>query len=297
MNMTRRQHYVWRRYLRPWAPNEKIWCERNGKVFNTNLMNVAQETDFYEIPVLNAAEYNLLNALTHIKAREGIQDIVDDYMAVFKKPTEISWQTDLSEMERQRLCREATIMGHEKLNTMFEDKSIDVLDHILNYDASFLNDDVNRFKAIFFLNYQNLRTKKRKGQFEDAKLPPMHPAFKGADMTKLAGAMSVFLALQASVGLHGWPERYGFVILKNETDVNFITSDQPVLNTEPVIEGKPKMRLYCPVGPRAAVMLSMGIIDTGIQIVNNPIEIKDWNARIILESHEQKFGCSESDLR
>lgn len=44
---TRRQHYVWRKYLEPWTTKGKIWCRRESKIFSADLMNVAQERDFY----------------------------------------------------------------------------------------------------------------------------------------------------------------------------------------------------------------------------------------------------------
>lgn len=260
-------------------------------------MNVGQEVDFYEIPVLNSAEYRLLNALTHLESRKGIQDIVDEYMAVFKAPTEIMRRPDLSESEKSRLCKEASLMGHEKLNTQIEERSADVLSHILDFDAGFLKNDINRFNAMLFLNYQSFRTKKSRVQLRTAPLPPMHEHFKGADMKKLIGAMSVFIALQASVGLHGWSDRYDIKILKNITEVNFITGDQPVVNMEPIVEGNPKVCLYCPVGPRVSILLTMGLTEPIVEIISDSAVIKTWNKVVFEHAHEQRYAISEGDLR
>jgi hypothetical protein len=51
MSTVKKQHYVWRKYLRPWATNEKIYCWRRkeNKVFGADLMGVANETFFYRV--------------------------------------------------------------------------------------------------------------------------------------------------------------------------------------------------------------------------------------------------------
>jgi len=33
----KRQHYVWKNYLKPWTLDNKIWCKRKDKIFNTSL--------------------------------------------------------------------------------------------------------------------------------------------------------------------------------------------------------------------------------------------------------------------
>ena len=52
-NDVKKQHYVWEFYLKAWRfEGNKVWCNRNGNVFNTSTENVAQERRFYEITPL-----------------------------------------------------------------------------------------------------------------------------------------------------------------------------------------------------------------------------------------------------
>jgi len=46
---TRRQHTVWRKYLRAWAKGDQIWCAMAHDTFEADLMKVGQERDFYRI--------------------------------------------------------------------------------------------------------------------------------------------------------------------------------------------------------------------------------------------------------
>lgn len=49
MNKVRKQHTVWKYYLRQWATNEQIFCLRNNTIFKTNLNNIANVRDFYRL--------------------------------------------------------------------------------------------------------------------------------------------------------------------------------------------------------------------------------------------------------
>jgi hypothetical protein len=55
----KRQHYVWKKYLKPWTINGKLWCKRNGIIFNPSLENIAQEKYFYATTPLNEVELKL----------------------------------------------------------------------------------------------------------------------------------------------------------------------------------------------------------------------------------------------
>lgn len=49
MTKKHKQHYVWRHYLKAWSTKNLIWCQRDGKVFNSNLMGIGQSRDFYKL--------------------------------------------------------------------------------------------------------------------------------------------------------------------------------------------------------------------------------------------------------
>jgi hypothetical protein len=53
------QHYVWKKYLNPWTTDGKLWCKRNGIIFNPSLENIAQERYFYATAPLNEIELKL----------------------------------------------------------------------------------------------------------------------------------------------------------------------------------------------------------------------------------------------
>ena len=60
MQITKRQHYVWRYYLAQWTDKQtvegKLFCCRNGKIFPSGLMNIGQENYFYKFIELSDAD-------------------------------------------------------------------------------------------------------------------------------------------------------------------------------------------------------------------------------------------------
>lgn len=57
MNVTRRQHYVWRYYLEGWATNGKVAVVRKGgSAFQANPANIGLEKDFYRLPFLSTED-------------------------------------------------------------------------------------------------------------------------------------------------------------------------------------------------------------------------------------------------
>lgn len=79
-NITKQPHYVYRKYLKPWTQQEKIYClGDNKKIFFTNIMNIGKENYFYEFKLCTDKEIemgryfakNSCNSLMHMKNLTG----------------------------------------------------------------------------------------------------------------------------------------------------------------------------------------------------------------------------------
>jgi len=46
--LKKQHHYVWKEYLKPWTSENKIFCQRDNKLFSTSLNNIAQQRFFYK---------------------------------------------------------------------------------------------------------------------------------------------------------------------------------------------------------------------------------------------------------
>ena len=77
----KRQHYVWKNYLKPWTLDNKIWCKRKDKIFNTSLDNIGNESYFYLTKQLNYTEQDfLVNLIKNKIPRENHFIIFQDLL-------------------------------------------------------------------------------------------------------------------------------------------------------------------------------------------------------------------------
>ena len=79
----RKQHYVWRRYLKSWAMDEKIFCLSDGKIFRTNLENVAQERYFYKLRELSKEDVAFIRSLLIEGSHPILADINEGWLGIF----------------------------------------------------------------------------------------------------------------------------------------------------------------------------------------------------------------------
>ena len=131
----KKQHYVWKKYLKPWTEDGKIWCRRGSAFFNTTLENVAQERYFYYAEPLNQVEYEMVLSLisrTHNSAHGTLLNDLNLYRAASENT------------EHQK--RNALENYHDKVEHSIRDS----LDRLYQKDRSFLEDE-KKLKANFKL--------------------------------------------------------------------------------------------------------------------------------------------------
>lgn len=97
---TKKQHYIWRNYLRSWTGNDsttgKIVCLRENKIFSTSLMNIAHENYFYNIHPLSELERDLIYTVA-IEHSTGVQrEMSEGWLNLYCAPFDL-------EKELQRL--------------------------------------------------------------------------------------------------------------------------------------------------------------------------------------------------
>ncbi|MCX9476569.1 hypothetical protein IG551_19305, partial [Vibrio cholerae] len=81
----KKQHYVWRRYLKSWLVGGKLACMRDKKhVFSTkDLMNVGQQSYFYKVNSLTEQDVNYVRDLFLSNVGESTNAIFDRLFSLF----------------------------------------------------------------------------------------------------------------------------------------------------------------------------------------------------------------------
>ncbi len=292
--ITRRQHHVWRRYLEGWATNGKIWCLQNGRVFETNIINVAVERDFYRLRDLTDADIFLIRALMKDSPPPAKQ-VLDNFILMFGMFGRFrSIPLVANNAELLALIDREVITMEEKFHAQIEGNIKPIFDAIRRKNLSFYDDPDLCGQFCHFLSLQNLRTKGVQHRLF-AKTTEQH----GMSLARAWNVLRHIMAVNAGGSLMLERKARPLILLENETEVPFITGDQPVINLLSPGSGEPPRLLafYYPVSPRLAVILDE--VNERTCYAAGPVSadrVVALNRRIRAAAHTQVFGSSRDVL-
>lgn len=157
----RRHHYVWRYYLKAWTVDEKIWCLRNGKIFQTNPINVGIIKDFYILNELSPKDIEFLMKAFIEKQTGKLKELNLEWINIFNKIFALRTQLESNNLllpEIEQKIEEYIYNLEEDLHAKIEFDSINYIKYILNEDISFYSQEEDKIKFLHFLCVQYVRT-------------------------------------------------------------------------------------------------------------------------------------------
>ncbi len=296
-NNTIKQHYVWREYLRNFCfKNDTTYSLINKmKIVPNNLMNVAQERYFYKLHDISREEYIFLNDFLNIfiednnELKEYLLTVLTSYLTIFlkntindeklKKDFEKNMQNDFFE----RHMTENESLGEKLINA----KELSEIKECFSTK--------NQFKTILFLSIQLVRTKKQKKKFIEQ--------FKNHKIN----IEKIWFFISFSIGniLASNIIRIRKVkvtLLINQSDIEFITSDQPVINLRDELDKNNSAKyfeLYLPISPTKAIIMDFESNSDSFKEVNiqDTEYVKKLNDKIIKESDIFIFSKTKEYLK
>ena len=298
----RKHHYVWRKYLEAWSAGNQVWCCRDKKIYRSNLKDVGEERDFYKpkcltkddiqairkifIEPISSDEVKQLN-LGWLKLYEGISNI-QRYLN----------KHDLNQADIRQL--EVNLHNIEEDHYMRMEKAAwTYLASIIREDLSFYEREEDHINFIIFVCFQYFRTKtfykRMRYAFNDSDDKILNVE-RAAAFIRFYGATNVGASIYREKGI------WKLVLLRNQSDIPFITCDQPVMNTfaygKPAMSQVEDLELYYPIAPYLAVLLTkkkcFSYTDkSDIQ----KIEADTYNALAVNASYEAIYGNQEQVLK
>jgi hypothetical protein len=290
----RRHHHVWQHYLKAWAMDDQICCLSNGRIFTTNTINIAQERDFYRLYDLTQADIAWASILATNKARPSTQSLHGNFLKLVLAPLMVTRDVDLPpELRKEIDLYQTNVL--EDFHAKIENDFIPILRRIRAGDLSFYEDSEECILFLHFLCVQIMRTKPVKERtLELNRKTPNVP-----DLSRIWNLLTYMLAVNIGGTLFVERKIRKLALLRNRTEVEFITSDQPATNLLGDGRTAPeKLSIYYPVGPDLALILSEE--DKEPLYASEPITAEDvmvLNAKIASASHSQIFGASEASLK
>ena len=262
VDITEKQHYVWRRYLSSWQDDPgdyRVWTGiiNLKQVMKLGLKDVAQSRFFYKLEELTETELAFLKQYAgqlSFRVKELADIIIDGYEFYSSIKQAIAVGEVSMTQEGQHQLRRIEANAFESIHGQIE----------LMGDALLKCGDSNELRTlsveheydfIFYLLVQYMRTKARKESFYDSLSgrPELQQIAR-----KCWPFFNIITAMQWVEGML-IKNDYRFVFAHNNTGVPFITGDQPAINSrwkEKDADGNIiGLEIYYPMSPTAALIM------------------------------------------
>lgn len=331
---TKVQHYVWRHYLAPWTKELKsngglyVAMKRSdgwrllgapSSFWLVPLMSIAFEKFFYDLSDTTDADFEAAKLLTdqYLKKIHPNSEYSSDYSLVYDNRFQRDFleKEYISEIEKSsikfldRLCKGELPYKELKHYALREKLNNDIINILLNGEDT-PNRDVEakealdemtsgpdeKFEFYEFLALQMLRTKYAKNISDNLLATDENlktAEFSSALHTLIIPSEVCYLATRFSrSNLHT-------VVLKNNTDIPFIATDNPVINLDTdYLSGiaPTQMTLYSPFAPNAALICTSSVSQDQTFTVDDSDMVFTLNQKAINACDRQIYSNDKTYL-
>lgn len=292
----RRQHHVWKYYLKAWTEKGKLHAMRDGHVFRSSPDNVANIRDFYRLQELSPADLDFVWRFAVEGSAPHLREVAAGWIEPFVAPFELRRLYEESGQRNEAFERQLDIT----LNNLEEDlhAKIEVLgrphlDELRRGETSFMDDDEAYVHFCWFVASQQMRTPVMMSVSQEALA-----GFPGVNFEACWGLLRTIFSSNIGAGLNRRREKLETTFLDAGSSMEFITGDQPVFNLTAVGTEQPKeLALFYPLSPKLAVVLDF---DSDTRATDRRTatdeEVRVLNRRLFNWSRGVVYGASAHAL-
>lgn len=305
---TRRQHYVWQKYLEPWTTKsgkpQQLWCLRRDATapIRVSPKNVAVERDFYRLLELQPGDADFVRWVAFgPKTNSELRELNEGWLSGLEA------LLGLQRVARARaqgkpdllaLLDDQMIQFEEDAYARLEGDAVSNLAALQLGDVSFFDVEQQAVSFSYFLAQQYFRTKAIRNRIRDT-----FPAQTDKDRFNRTWPLFRYVfATNVGYSIFAHRRSIKLQVLQAAPDMEFITADQPAINTYGAFVSPTtpleELELFYPVSPTRAVILSGHPTYEGTHgMTLEPFRMGYLNQTIEHIAYEQLFAKSESALR
>lgn len=272
---TSKQHYVPRCYLHLWKDaTDTLYQLVNGKIVTARgeLKVVAQTKDFYRVRSLNEIEYQLLESTIH--AYQYATKVIREFIAFYLKIYDLAGKTHESFSTSQKLSKITDVLVNDLVETLYaeiEGKAAAILRDMANGNMDWWNDSNKRTDFYIYWGTQYTRTPTILERAQRFPLPSgVSDAVYPVTMMHLAMMIVDNMIVNA--------EKYHVELIKNNSSLQFITGDQPIIDLRK--NNDQALDMYFPVSPKYALRIKNKNSDAPINSEVTEAHVEEYNQAI-----------------
>lgn len=312
--VVRKHHYVWAYYLSAWSTenNSNIWyLTKKGKISKDSVKGLSREEDFNKIHKLTDTDTSYIE-LWPSSNSPTLQEFHKSQLAFFKKASSLIDShigfEHISEFAELKNISENIQYGiFEKTHTIIESLARPIIDELKKGNIHCLDDGRNITSFCNFLAQQLFRTKKvKEASLNGINLLPesdLSPDTFKTLFERNWWLLSYKLALNMGRSLCATAPTDHHTLIKNNTDIDFITSDCPVINIHDSMQrkapGQPpeQLDLYFPISPKIAYISSAKNTYAELSLSIDEKTVKKLNIQMNSNSHQSIYGTSREAVK
>jgi hypothetical protein len=294
----RKHHYVWEHYLKAWATDGHVWCQRGETRFPVSTENIAHRHDFYRLKEMSEYDFQIVELMISRMA-EHVRPLARGWMPHFRVFHEAKRAYELSGQKSRELEHELDVAindTEENLHAFVEGKATAILDALRDGDGSILEDNDQFLHFVRFVGMQYMRTPRIMRGAVDA-LSPM-PGFNAEASW---GLLRTIFATNIGGSLYARRRTLRLTFLEAPPELELVTGDQPIVNALSIgsaFDTPPtELEFYYPLSPTRALLMdfaySTALTESRHMTVD---ETSTFNQMIVAMADGQIYARTENAL-
>jgi hypothetical protein len=292
------QHHTPRQYLLPWADSdERVAWHGYGKVMRSGLTVVGGEDNFYKLKELTVPDIDCMKLFIdglQEAGRKGHKRFLKMYVMPTRLKRHLENRGDYGP-DAMKLVDVVRSNLMENYHASIERRFWPYLDMIKACDFSFIEDVQKAIEFFHGFSVQYMRTK----AIKERALQKTNVLFD--DVERVWDVLSYITAVETGRSFFMDRRNFQILVLDNDTQVPFITSDQPIINIRSDAKSfspPEKIELYYPLSPTQAMLyLENATPIAGISRSVSIDEAHRYNMMMLDHCAFRVFSNSEEYLR
>ncbi|MBL0654862.1 DUF4238 domain-containing protein [Aeromonas caviae] len=301
-----KHHHVWDYYIRRWSDNARdVWhTTKSRKISYDSAKGLAREDNFYQILPLSQSHIDYIKNMS-LMSPKGLHDLHMLFLGDILKLQYAENQYSLSGRKNEEIEQHIYVLKCnvlENMHTTIESQARNVLDELAMRNFSILSSLENMMIFCNYLGHQISRTKTFKDNlFSNREYVENNEAAN--IMEECWWFLSYMFGMNIGCSIFLSRNNDSHCLLINDTDMPFITSDQPIINAYqfPSEDIKPpednECDFYYPISPTIAYMVSSSnrFSNGSVQVTLELVE--EMNVKMAKRANIHLFGNTKESLK